>query len=482
MWLTQNTIDALPTEKLWFFRFKKFDAQTYLLTNDAWKFQFFSSEEFESFLRGDFSQLDQQQLLQKGFLKDENYEQKMVGSMALKNHFVGIGPTLHMIVVTLRCNHKCKYCHAAVAPMTAKNFDMTKATAQKVVDAIFYTNSPAFTIEFQWWEALVNYEVVQYIVEYAKTKAKYLQKEVKFTMVSNLTLMTEEKLTWLLDNGVDICTSLDGDKLTHNSNRAWYEGDSFSDVTHWIKRLDEEKLKRNMGKAGAILTVTKETLPRYKEIIDTYVDLGLPGIFLRRLNPYGFAAADKDALFYESQDWIEFYKKSLDYVIDLNKKWIPFYESITLVYLMKIFNPQDPAFMDVRSPSGIAIWWVAYNYDGKIYASDEGRMLGRMGNDDFLMTWVLQNGRETYEAMMKSEISKLAVLSSTLDGLPGYNDHVYKPYLGVDIIHNLITTGNLYVPLAKDEKIKLQIAILDHIFEKLRDREVEKIFMSWLGK
>jgi sulfatase maturation enzyme AslB (radical SAM superfamily) len=66
----------------------------------------------------------------------------------------------------------------------------------------------------------VNYEVVQYIVEYAKTKAKYLQKEVKFTMVSNLTLMTEEKLTWLLDNGVDICTSLDGDKLTHNSNRA----------------------------------------------------------------------------------------------------------------------------------------------------------------------------------------------------------------------------------------------------------------------
>jgi sulfatase maturation enzyme AslB (radical SAM superfamily) len=88
-------------------------------------------------------------LLQKGFLKDENYEQKMVGSMALKNHFVGTGPTLHMIVVTLRCNHKCKYCHAAVAPMTAKNFDMTKATAQKVVDAIFYTNSPAFTIEFQ---------------------------------------------------------------------------------------------------------------------------------------------------------------------------------------------------------------------------------------------------------------------------------------------------------------------------------------------
>jgi sulfatase maturation enzyme AslB (radical SAM superfamily) len=54
-----------------------------------------------------------------------------------------------MIVITLRCNHKCKYCHAAVAPMTAKEFDMDKQTAEKVVDAIFYTNAPSLTIEFQ---------------------------------------------------------------------------------------------------------------------------------------------------------------------------------------------------------------------------------------------------------------------------------------------------------------------------------------------
>jgi sulfatase maturation enzyme AslB (radical SAM superfamily) len=54
-----------------------------------------------------------------------------------------------MIVTTLRCNHKCQYCHAAVAPMTAKNLDMTEDTARKVVDTIFYTSSPNLTIEFQ---------------------------------------------------------------------------------------------------------------------------------------------------------------------------------------------------------------------------------------------------------------------------------------------------------------------------------------------
>lgn len=110
-----------------------------------------------------------------------------------------------------------------------------------------------------------------------------------------------------------------------------------------------------MGRIGALLTVTRETLPKYKQIIDTYIDLGLDGIFLRWLNPYGFAAADLKNLAYEPEEWIDFYKKSLDYILDINKAGKKFTESITKVYLMKIFNQVDPAFMDVRSPSGLVI-------------------------------------------------------------------------------------------------------------------------------
>lgn len=481
MALNLELLQKKQTEKIWFFRFKKFSSEKYLITNDAGKFHIFSQEDFEKFLVWEVENLpDYHELIQKGFVKNASYEARMVGSVAQRNHFVGTGPTLHMIVTTLRCNHKCKYCHAAVAPMTATQFDMTEDTARKVVDTIFFTNSPSLTIEFQWGESLVNYPIVQFITEYATTRAQHLGKKLTFSLVTNLTLMTEEKLTWLLDHGVDICTSLDGDMLTHNSNRAWYDGNSFETVTYWMKRVSEEKQKRNMWKIGALLTVTKETLPKYKEIIDTYISLGLEGIFLRWLNPYGFAAAEMDTLAYESEEWIEFYKKSLDYIIELNKAGTFFRESITSVYLMKMFNSVDPAFMDIRSPSGIAIGGVAYNYDGKIYASDESRMLGRMWIDDFLMTEVQESGEETYRAMMNSDITKIAVQASTLDGLPWYNDHVYKPYLWVDIIHNFKTTGNLYTPLVKDEKMKLQIAILDYIFEKLQNPEDEKILKSWL--
>ncbi len=483
--LELEKIKSAWTDKIGFFRFKKFNDSKYLITNDAWKFEFLNIKDFNTFVSWEsLESLEQyDSLLIKGFIKTLDYQEKMSGSVALKNHFVWVWATLHMIITTLRCNHKCKYCHAAVAPMSAKEFDMTEETAKKVVDTIFFTNSPSLTIEFQWGESLVNYSVLQFIVWYAKERAIHLKKDVSYVMVSNLTLMTEEKLKWLLDEGVDICTSLDGDEITHNNNRSGFkEWNSFEKVTYWMKRVDEEKQKRSMWRIGALLTVTKETLPKYKEIINQYVKLWLDWIFLRWLNPYGFAAAQMETLAYEEEDWIQFFQKSLDYIIELNKKWTYFQESLTSIYLKKIFDHVDPAFMDIRSPSGIAVGWVAYNYDGKIYASDESRMLGRMWDDTFLMSEWKWDGKENYTEISNSDVTKIAIQSSTLDWLPWYNEHVYKPYIWVDIIHNHKMAWNVYNPFKKDDKMQMQVAILDYIFEKLQDPEDEKILMSWIKK
>jgi len=34
--------------------------------------------------------------------------------------------------------------------------------------------------------------------------------------------------------------------MTHNHNRAGYDGNSFEKVTYWMKRVDEEKRKREL--------------------------------------------------------------------------------------------------------------------------------------------------------------------------------------------------------------------------------------------
>lgn len=143
-------IKALKSDTIGFFRFKKFDADTYLITNDIAKHSFLTGKEFSDFIAGKLVSGEKYEELKSGkFIKDVNYDQDMTVGFAKKNQFLAYGPVLHIIVTTLRCNHKCQYCHAAVAPMTAKDMDMTEETAKKVVDTIFYTSSPDLTIEFQ---------------------------------------------------------------------------------------------------------------------------------------------------------------------------------------------------------------------------------------------------------------------------------------------------------------------------------------------
>lgn len=465
----------------WFFRFKKF-WDDYLITNDIAKYSFLTKDEFSNFISGSIKSWDKyNELLERKFIKSSDYERDMSSAFALKNNFLWFWPSLHIIVTTLRCNHKCQYCHAAVAPMSAKDMDMTEDTAKKVVDTIFFTSNPSLTIEFQWWESLVNWDIVKYIVEYAEVKAFHLKKNLTFALVSNLSLMDEEKLDYLITHNVHISTSLDWDEETHNFNRTFKEWNSFDKVTYWIKRINEEYKNRWIEtKVWALLTVTKKTLSRYKEIIDTYVWLWLDGIFLRPLNPYGFAAAELEKLWYEPVEFIEFYKKSLEYIIEINKNWTIFKEALSSIYLSKILTDKDPNFLDERSPCGACIWQVAYNYDWKIYSCDEWRMLWRMWDDNFLMTEVTDSWSETYKNMIESETTKIMVQASTLDWLPWYNDSVYKPYIWVCPIHSYKLSWNIIPTYAKDHKRILDYAVLDYLFAKIRVEEDKKIFEKWL--
>lgn len=469
-------------KKTWFFRFKKFQ-NDYLITNDIAKHSFLTKQEFSDFLEWKILSWEKyDELLEKKFIKDENFEKDMALAYAKKNEFLAYGPSLHIIVTTLRCNHKCQYCHAAVAPMTAKNMDMTEDTAKKVVDTIFYTSNPNLTIEFQGWESLVNWDIVKYITEYAEIKAYHLKKNINFALVTNLTLMDDEKLDYLFAHNIHISTSLDWDEVTHNYNRTFKDWNSFEQVVYWIKKINKKYadlwLKQ---KVWALLTVTKKTLPKYKEIVDTYVNLWLDGIFLRPLNPYGFATSDLVKLWYSMDEFIDFYKNSMDYILEINKNWTNFREALSSVYFSKIFTDKDPNYLDERSPCWACIGQVAYNYDWKIYSCDEWRMLWRMWDDNFLMTELKDTWAETYKNMIESETTKIMVQASTLDWLPGYNDSVYKPFIWVCPIHSYKLTGNIIPNFKKDVKRKLWYAVLDYLFEKLRDDKSKKIFEEWLG-
>ncbi len=108
-------------------------------------------------------------------------------------------------------------------------------------------------------------------------------------------------------------------------------------------------------------------------------------------------------------------------------------------------------------------------------------MLWRMWDDNFLITETKSNWEETYMNMINSITTKVMVQASTIDWLPWYNDSVYKPYIWVCPIYSYKKTWNIIPNFGKDAKMKLDFAILDYLFDKIRDKENEKIFKNWLN-
>lgn len=473
-----------PHKDLAYFRFRKEKDGKYLMTTDNGQFTMLNGEDFIILLKTWRVPLEvkYKELCEKWFIKSvTNYSDVETRNYAQRNSFLNTGPALHMIITTLRCNHKCKYCHAAVAPMTAKELDMSVETAKKVVDTIFCTTNPSVTIEFQWGESLVNWDVVTFVVEYSQKKAKIHNKQLYLTLVTNLSLMTEEKLQYLIKNKVWVCTSMDGDKETHNWQRTFKDGDSYELVNYWIKRANAlYKEHWSTYKVWALLTLTKPALVHYKKIIDAYVDLWLGSVWLRWLNPYGFAAAEREKFYFDTDEFIAFFRDAMDYIIEINKKWYLLREMLSWVYLTKILTWQDPNFMDIRSPSWPAIGCLAYNYDGSVYASDESRMLARMGINDFCLTPMLDSPEETYKAIAESPVTNILIQTSTLDWLPGYNDHVYKPYIGADTLFSFTQSWNPYSIFSKDERNMMQLARIDYLFEKMGDKTIMEIFRKWI--
>ena len=64
----------------------------------------------------------------------------------------------------------------------------------------------------------MNWPVVKFLTEHAR-KFNTLGKNLNIVLVTNLLLMDDEKMRFLADHNVDVCTSLDGPADIHDKNK-----------------------------------------------------------------------------------------------------------------------------------------------------------------------------------------------------------------------------------------------------------------------
>ncbi len=376
------------------------------------------------------------------------------------------GTTLHILTPTLRCNQKCTYCYASSKPADAKEYDMEKKTARAVVDFILQCPAKSISIEFQGGEPLLNFPVVREVVSYALKKSKEVQKNVRFTLVTNLTLMDGKKMSFIKKNGIALNSSLDGPKRIHDKNRMYDGGGgTYDDVVSWVERIRERKIP-----IALMPTITRSSLPHWKEIIDEYVRLGMERFWVRKMNISGFALKNWRDIGYSQKEFFDFWKKCVEYLFRLNRRGIRIVEGHTEIILNKVvFSKSADGFLCMASPCGCAWGQTAYNYKGEIYACDEARSF-----DAFRLGNVHESSyRELYSSSKVMEVVGVCTGESL-----NCSACAYHPFCGPCIVDNYGESGNPIHNLGYSCAVKK--CTLDYVFNDIiPDPEKRHIALGW---
>jgi His-Xaa-Ser system radical SAM maturase HxsB len=445
-----------------------------LLTNDFGDWVFVTQDEFGELARGQFAEGSAlfTRLAAKNFVRSKLDVEKTVERVRRKKRFLNYGPNLHILVVTLRCNETCVYCHASRADMDAVHTDMTPEIAEKSVDLVLQSTSPSVTIEFQGGEPLVNFPVVKHIIEYALARNRAYGKQLEFTMVSNLAMMDETKLAYLVENKVQICTSIDGPEALHTKQRVLIGGNSHREAAKWIERINKAYIDLGLDPTlyhvEALLTTTREALKYPREIVDTYYNLGCRAIFLRPVDPFGFAGKTAKVVEYDRAAYRDFYRTAVEHILDKNRRGEQVLERYASIFLTKILGDDEPNFLDIRSPGGSAIGQLAYSYDGKIFTSDEGRMMAETGENMFHIGDVQTS---KYRDLMKHPTVRALVMASIREVQPDCVNCTYSPYCGIQPEHNHRSLGSIFGRARESTICNVHKGIQDFLFEKLREND-----------
>lgn len=172
---------------------------------------------------------------------------------------------LKMLVLSLtgQCNFACRYCYAS----EHNKARMTAEIACEAVERVAKHNQgKPFIIQFSGGEPLLNFPVIQAVVQLVEAKHIPCQMQVQ----TNASLMTEIIAKYLYQHGVGIGVSLDGRPGVNDLLRLTKEGKGATD--NILKGI--EVLRNLRIGCGVTCVVSAENVEQLEGIIDFAYYLG----------------------------------------------------------------------------------------------------------------------------------------------------------------------------------------------------------------
>ncbi|MDI3544227.1 MAG: uncharacterized protein PWQ28_508 [Candidatus Woesearchaeota archaeon] len=454
-----------------FHRFKRF-GEKYLITVDNGAWIFLNKKEFMQLESGILDE-ELKSKLEKGLIIKTPKNIQEFNDKNYRSHWYrGNGTSLHIMIPTLRCNHTCKYCYAFRKPEEANGYDMNPEIARSATDFVFQTPASSNVIEFSGGEPLLRFDIVKIIINRAQRLKETTGKDIGFALVTNGSLLDDEKFEFLKKNKVGICISFDGPKHIHDYHRKFTKDPNKSTYDVVVSKLEWLKKDKKYPYVFAIPVITKKSLENWKEIVDEYIAQQISVYRFKYLSHFGFASS-KDIwgeLGYTSEEFIEGWKKTLDYVLSLYKKKIAISENFTINILRKLIGNLDPGFAEMQAPCGAVIGQTVYNYDGSIFPCDEARTL-----PEFKMGDVRES---TYEEKIKHPITYSMASASSL--VESCYDCPYYPFCGTCPLETYKMNGCFVTNMPNSYRCKIHTAMFDYIFQKIaEDDEFLNLVRRW---
>lgn len=162
-----------------------------------------------------------------------------------------------VLMISQDCNMKCSYCYADAGTYSEEASFMDREIAKTGVEKICQVEDIE-EIMFFGGEPFLNFPLIREIVELNKEKGRKL----KYGVVTNGTIMTDDMLKVLKENNFGVTVSLDGPPHIHNLCRVYKNGNG----THDKVLRTIEKLKKAGIPCGLEATynnrVSNQTTPR----------------------------------------------------------------------------------------------------------------------------------------------------------------------------------------------------------------------------
>lgn len=169
-----------------------------------------------------YSYLRQTNEIVSGMVEDEVYQWQFDPLASFSTM-----PAVYMYIIGLteQCNLRCTYCCYSGEYKNNRSHgihSMTQNDIGLILDFIQQeTTQRPIRIAFYGGEPLLHFSLIEYAVKRGRERWR---SEVAFSISTNGTLLTPEKVDWLVANSVELAISIDGTEAFHNHNRVDSQG------------------------------------------------------------------------------------------------------------------------------------------------------------------------------------------------------------------------------------------------------------------